>query len=120
MKKIVMSVLAALCLCGCTKLSKGTYFASLDGKVLNVELLANDKCILSFTGQDSEDTGSYSIDGDTIWLSASVQYGKIGDRDFRFYQFDKGGMGKIGKGSFSVSCSELMTKKTFTCNFSIR
>ena len=118
MKKFILLTLI-LIVSGCTKIQTGTYFATLDGKLLNVELLKSDKCILSFSGGE-ECSGSYHIDGDEIWLIASIEYGKIGRRDYRLYHFTKDGKGKITKNGFTVSCDEVMEKKTHSLSFSAR
>jgi len=120
MKRIVLLALAALCLCGCTKLPRGAYFASVDGHVLNVELLADDNCILYFADYGTEFSGFYHVDGDEVCIIATVKYGDYGDAHFRSYDFRSGGVGKIAKDGFSVPCHESMKDEDFTCYFSRR
>ena len=120
MRRLLPIAAIALFLTGCSKLPGGTYCATLDGHVLNVELLADDNCIMYFTDYGKEYSGFYHIDGDEIHLIVTVNYGGYGDSHFRSYDFRSDGVGKITGGGFSVPCHESMKDKDFTCYFTRR
>ena len=119
MKKFVAVVLVAICVAGCSKPKMGTYFTTLDGDVLNVELLSGDNCILYFSGGE-EVAGSWRTDDGEIWLVATIRKGDLGEFGYRRYEFSRDGKGEIRKNGFVVSCEEAVKDKHHTLSFARR
>ena len=118
MKKILLIIAAILCLSACTKepVLQGVYSCTMSEGTLNVELLANEKCILYFNG-GKESTGFWhTYENDEISIIGSVEYGDISSYKYRYYRF--GDHGKIiNDTEFSVPAKEIMKDKDVTCRF---
>ena len=120
MKRILLIMLAVLCVAGCSKekMMQGKYTASTTVGTINLELLAGGNCIGGFSGEE-EKTGTYEIKGDEIRLSiGGMTKGKFGARDYHSCSFMWSEPGTIhDKNKFSVLMEDFWGDDKIYCSF---